>query len=43
VKIVSVCPKELRKGDVKDYHKAVAVMILAYRKGNYTDITNEKL
>ena len=41
--VTSVCPKELREGDVKEYLKEVIEMLLAYHEGRYIDITNERL
>jgi len=43
MKISSICPKELRKGDPIDYLKEIIEMLRAYREGRYVDITNEKL
>ncbi len=41
--LTSICPKELRAGDVKEYLKEVIEMVVAYQEGNYIDITDEVL
>ncbi len=41
--MISICPKELSKGDPQEYLKEVIKMLLAYYKGQYRDITNERL
>ncbi len=41
--ITSICPKDLREGDVKEYWEEVIEMVLAFHEGRYTDITNERL
>ncbi len=41
--MISVCPKDLRKGNPKEYLKEVIEMVLAYHQGKYKDITNERL
>jgi len=43
IEVMSICPKELREGDVKEYLKEVIEMLLAYHEGRYIDITNERL